>query len=107
MSPAGGPTTSSLCRARRQAGAVTAEYAMVAVGAVLFGALFLVVVRLPVVHDLLLLVFLRLFGWLFELHILGWAPTEPLCTPGRTSGIRAQPRQWTHPKPNHQPGLNV
>ncbi len=55
---------------RAQAGAVTVEYAMVAVGAVLFGAVFLLVIRTPVVHDLLLGVFLRLFGWLFTLDIL-------------------------------------
>lgn len=56
---------------RRQAGTVTVEYAMVTLGAMLFGTLFLVVVRVPVVHDLLLRVFLQLFGWLFTLHILG------------------------------------
>lgn len=43
---------------------------MVALGAVLFGAIFLLVIRTPVVHDLLLQVFLRLFGWLFTLHVL-------------------------------------
>lgn len=60
------------CResSRRQIGAVSAEYAMVALGAVLFGAIFLLVIRTPVVHDLLLQVFLRLFGWLFTLHVL-------------------------------------
>jgi len=55
---------------RAQTGAVTAEYAMVALGAVLFGAVFLLVIRSPVVHDLLLEVFLRLFGWLFTLDLL-------------------------------------
>ena len=55
---------------RRQAGAVTAEYAMVALGAVLFGVVFLLVIRTPAVHDLLLGAFLRLFGWLFTLDIL-------------------------------------
>jgi hypothetical protein len=38
--------------------------------AVAFGAVFLLVVRAPVIHDLLLQVFLRLFGWLFTLRIL-------------------------------------
>ena len=55
---------------RAEVGAVTADYAMAAVGAVLFGAMFLLVIRTPVVHDLLLEVFLRLFGWLFTLDIL-------------------------------------
>jgi hypothetical protein len=59
-----------LHRHRRQVGAVTAEYARVAVGAILFGAVFLLVIKNPVVHDLLLHVFLRLFGWLFTLNIL-------------------------------------
>jgi len=55
---------------RAQAGAVTAEYAMVALGVVLFGAVFLLVIRTPAVHDLFLGVFLQLFGWLFTLDIL-------------------------------------
>ena len=55
---------------RAQAGAVTVEYAMVALGAVLFGVVFLLVIRTPAVHDLHLGAFLRLFGWLFTLDIL-------------------------------------
>jgi Protein of unknown function (DUF4244) len=58
-------------RTQRQAGTVTAEYAMVAVGAVLFGALFLAVIRLPIVHTLMMRIFTQLLGFLFQLHIFG------------------------------------